>query len=208
MSRYSITILSQEAPVQQPEPTTKTGVDLPIGIRRLNWGCGPCVAPGWINSDRLVGEGIDLSCDIRDGLPLESGSLDYIAGIHVLQDVPYPDVVPALRELHRVLKPAGVLRLGLPDLDKAIRAYLERDTGYFYIPDRDARTPGGKLVAQLTWYGSVRTPFTHDCIEELLGKAGFRTVARCGFRETRSRYPDIVHLDNRPRESLFVEAVN
>jgi len=37
---------------------------------RLNWGCGPEPIPGWINSDRLDARGVDLCCDIRDGLPL------------------------------------------------------------------------------------------------------------------------------------------
>jgi predicted SAM-dependent methyltransferase len=178
-----------------------------VSLKRLNWGCGPCTAAGWINSDRLTGEGIDLSCDIRHGLPIGAESLDYAVSIHALQDLPYPDVLPALRELHRVLKPAGVLRLGLPDLDRAIRAYVRKDARYFYIPDEDAASMGGKLVAQIVWYGSVRTPFTYDCIEEFLAKAGFRQVRRCRYKETRSPYPEIVELDNRERESLFVEAV-
>ncbi len=42
---------------------------------------------------------------------------------------------------------------------------------------------------------------------ELLLRAGFRRVARCAFRLTSSGYGDIVELDNRERESLFVEAV-
>ena len=66
---------------------------------------------------------------------------------------------------------------------------------------------GAKLVTQIVWYGSVRTPFTFDFAEELLRKAGFASVQRCAFRRTASSYPQIVELDNRERESLFVEAV-
>lgn len=62
----------------------------------------------------------------------------------------------------------GVLRLALPDLDRAIGAYLRGDTRYFYIPDDAVRSAG---------------------------------------RETRSAHPGIVELDNRERESLFVEAI-
>ena len=40
-------------------------------IRRLNWGCDFCCPPGWINSDRKEGPGIDISCDILNGLPLD-----------------------------------------------------------------------------------------------------------------------------------------
>jgi SAM-dependent methyltransferase len=185
----------------------KVELDIHARPQRLNWGCGSCIAAGWINSDRHAGDGIDLCCDIRDGFPLESNSFDYIVSIHALQDLPYLDVLPALCELERVLKPGGVLRLGLPDLGRAIQAYLRQDRTYFYIPDHDASSIGGKLVAQIVWYGSVRTPFTYDCIEELLLKAGFQQVRRCGYRESKSPYVEIVDLDNRERESLFVEAV-
>ena len=89
-------------------------------VRRLNWGCGTRPEPGWINSDRKQGPGIDISCDIREGLPLADGSIDYAVSIHALPEVPYPDLVPVLEELHRVLKPGGVLRLGLPNLERAI----------------------------------------------------------------------------------------
>jgi hypothetical protein len=36
---------------------------------------------------------------------------------------PHLAITPALRELRRLLVPRGVLRLGLPDLDRAIDAY-------------------------------------------------------------------------------------
>ena len=176
-------------------------------IRRLNWGCGKRGEPGWINSDQKDGPGIDLSCDIRQGLPLESDSIDYCVSIHALPEVPYPELAPVLQELRRVIKPGGVLRLVLPDLLKAVEAYQRGDVDHFLIPDEDAQKPGAKLVLQLIWYGYSRTLFTHDFVEELLVKAGFSRVERCGFQQTTSSYPDIVALDNREQESLFVEAI-
>ena len=172
---------------------------------RLNWGCGGWAEPGWINSDLKEGPGIDLSCDIRAGLPLEEGSIDYAVSVHALPEVPYPDLVPALQELRRVLKPGGVLRLALPDLEKAIRAFLAGDRDYFADPDEDARSLGGKLAVQLTWYGYSRSLFTYDFVEEL-SRSRLREGIRCEFRLTASRFREIVDLDNRERESLFVEA--
>jgi len=174
--------------------------------RRLNFGCGPNPAPGWINADRIEADGIDVRGDIRDGLALPDDDVDAIVAIHALQDLEYFDLVPALRELRRVLRPGGVLRVAVPDLDRAIQAYLRGDHRYFYVPDADAVAIGMKLVTQIIWYGSVRTPFTFDALAEFLARAGFRDVARCAFRETLSRDPTLVDLDNRERESLFVEA--
>ena len=178
-----------------------------VSERRLNWGCGMDPPPGWITSDRKEGPGIQLSCDILEGLPLDGDSVDYAVSIHALPELPLAQLVPALTELRRVLRPGGVLRLALPDLVKGVRAYLDGDREYFLVPDDDAGSIGGKLVTQLLWYGYTRSLFTADFAEELLRSAGFSTVAHCAFGETRSPFTAIVELDNRERESLFVEAV-
>lgn len=175
-------------------------------VKRLNWGCGGHTLAGWINSDQKQGDGVDLCCDIRQGLPLESNSIDYAASIHALVEVPYDQIAAVLGELRRVLKPGGILRLCLPDLLKGVRAYERGDRNYFLVPDEDARLLGAKLVVQLIWYGYSRTIFTSDFIEEMLRKAGFARVEHCDYLQTSGPFPEIVELDNREAESLFVEA--
>lgn len=174
---------------------------------RLNWGCGPVIVPGWLNIDRVARPGVHSAGDIRDGLQLRDDSVDYAVAMHVIQDLPYLDVLPALVELRRALKAGGVLRLGVPDLERAIDAWRRGDARYFYIPDEEVSTLGGKLIVQATWYGSVRTPFTWDFLHELGLRARFAEIRRCTFRHTHSAWPDIVALDNRERESLYVEVV-
>jgi SAM-dependent methyltransferase len=174
------------------------------GPARLNWGCGDWVEPGWVNSDIKAGPGV-VGGDVRDRLPFDDESFDYVVSIHALPELPLGDLVPSLRELGRLLRPHGVLRLGLPDFDRAIRAYVEGDHEYFLIPDNEERTLGGKLITQVLWYGYSRSLFTYDFTEDLLHRAGFHNVRRCTYRETTSRFPEIVALDNREDESLFVE---
>jgi len=175
-------------------------------IKRLNWGCGGGGEPGWINSDRREGALIDHCCDIRNGLPVEAESIDYAVSIHALQEIPWIDLLPVLEELRRVLKTNGVLRLCLPDLEKGLQAFLRGDRGYFLIPDQDAQSLGGKFILHVLWLGHSRMLFTADFIEELLRKAGFREVVQCRYHETSSRFAEIIQLDNREAESLFVEA--
>jgi predicted SAM-dependent methyltransferase len=185
----------------------ESALPAPSGVRRLNWGCGEQPEPGWLNSDVKDVPGIDIVADVRSGLPLDSGTIDYVTSIHALPELPYPDLVPALKELHRVLKPGGVLRLVLPDLERGIEAFQSGDRSYFHVPDEDARSIGSKFVTQMVWYGYSRSLFVPDFVEELLERAGFRQVVRCEYRQTASPWPEIVELDNRERESLFMEGV-
>ena len=144
--------------------------------------------------------------DVRDGLPLAGASVASIVAMHILQDLPYPDLVPALAELRRVLCPGGVLRAGVPDLERAAAAFFRDDPAYFYVPDTEVTSAGAKLVVQAIWYGSVRTPFTWDFAQEMCAKAGFHATRRVHYRRTTTADDDIVELDNRERETLFFEA--
>ena len=57
----------------------------------------------------------------------------------------------ALRELLRVLRPGGVLRLGLPDLDRAIEAMASKSREYFWADEWEAVS--GSFVTQVTDHG-------------------------------------------------------
>src|SRR5262245_2290767 len=160
-------------------------------MRRLQWGCGAITPYGWVNSDIQPGPGVDIVADIRAGLPLADGSFDYIVSIHTLPEIPYCDLDRALSELHRVLRPGGVLSLSLPDLDKAIRAYLDKDIDYFRISYYVIRSIAGKMIVQLSWYGRSRCLFTVDSTAELLARNGYRSIQPCPFRQTGSPFPGI-----------------
>jgi SAM-dependent methyltransferase len=174
-------------------------------VTRLNWGCGEHFAAGWINSDVKAHPGVDLVADIRQGLPLDRDSIDYAVGIHVLPELAYPELVPALEELHRVLVPGGTLRLALPDLRRGIDAYLAGDEDYFKVGRDEVASLGGRFVVQMLWYGYSRSLFTADFALELLERAGFEDVRQCSFGQTAAGIAEIVALDNREEESLFVE---
>jgi SAM-dependent methyltransferase len=174
-------------------------------VKRLNWGCGAHVASGWINSDIKAEAGVDLVADIREGLPLDGGSVDYAVSIHALPELSYPDLVPVLEELRRVLKPGATLRLALPDLRRGIDAYLAGNENYFKVGADEVSSLGGRFIVQMLWYGYSRSLFTTDFALELLARAGFVDVVDCSFGVTASGISEIVELDNREDESLFVE---
>ena len=155
------TLSSMRSTLVRERPTAAPGTRYEVpsdAIARLNWGCGHAGEPGWVNSDIKGAPTIDITCDIRDGLPVDDDAFDYAVSIHALTMVPLPEIDQALRELRRVLKPGATLRLGLADLDRNIAAYQSGDRDFFLVPDRDAETTAGKFITQLVWYGYSVTP--------------------------------------------------
>jgi SAM-dependent methyltransferase len=174
-------------------------------VRRLNWGCGRDARRGWINADWTAGPGVNVVADIREGLPIENETIDYAVAVHALQELAYTELGPALAELHRILRAGGSLRVVVPDLDADIRAYMEHDDD-FLVPADPITSRGGRFIAHILESGRFRTPFTFDFAEELLVGAGFVDVTRCTYGETASGFQEIVELDSRERESIFIEA--
>jgi 3',5'-cyclic AMP phosphodiesterase CpdA len=130
--------------------------------------------------------------------------VDLISCPLAIQRLALYDVLVALRELCRVLKPGGVLRLGLVDFDTAIDAYRNNQCEYLWC--RAWNSDSGNFITQIINHGETRTPLTREFAAELLEKAGFGNVRPLPYRQTTSRYPEIVDLDSRPDECCFLEA--
>ena len=92
---------------------------------KLNIGCGPLRFPGEIGIDKFPTEASDLVLDFLDGLPYEDNSVDQVRFEHILEHLPFRPAPRAIFEIYRVLKPGGVLLLGVPDLLKTAFAFLE-----------------------------------------------------------------------------------
>jgi hypothetical protein len=63
---------------------------------------------------------------------------------------------------------------------------------------------GGRPMVAPGWINADRVP--GPGVDLPGDRAGFRDVGRCRFGRTASAHADIVGLDSRERESLFVEA--
>lgn len=91
---------------------------------RLHVGAGPHRLPGWLDTDLVSGE---VHLDLSRRLPLRSGSFAYAFAEHLIEHLSEPAGTSLLAELHRVLRPGGVLRLTTPDLRKVIALYEDRN---------------------------------------------------------------------------------
>ncbi len=62
--------------------------------------------------------------DLRKGIPASDGSVDAVYHSHVLEHIDRDAVPGFLTEVRRVLKPGGVHRVVVPDLERYAREYL------------------------------------------------------------------------------------
>ena len=209
-------------------------IDVPHGFSsvRLNLGCGLAVTKGWINIDgslnslvaampsmfhvlmyrltgakqyyseaeycRLLRDHVFIHHDLSNGIPLKEGIADYVYSSHFFEHLYREDANHLLNECYRVLKKGGVLRISVPDLEYALGLYSlgEKEKmlqNYFFVEDSESN------------YARHKYMYDFDMISSLLVKTGFCDVQRCQFQK--GTVPDINILDNRPDESLFVEAI-
>lgn len=102
--------------------------------RRINIGGGKWYARRWENVDFYAPWPYsDVRLDLRDrpALPYNSRSCDVVYCSHVLEHLPDAAVRHVLGEIARLLKIDGLVRLVVPDMDRALDAYRLRNEEFF-----------------------------------------------------------------------------
>lgn len=94
--------------------------------RLVNLGCGSRYHPIWINIDIAPCCSDVIPHDLSKNIPLESSSCDVVYHAAVLEHIRPADTKAFLGECKRVLKPGGILRVGVPDLESMCQLYLAK----------------------------------------------------------------------------------
>ncbi len=90
----------------------------------LNLGCGATFHPDWINIDFIATNENVVSHDLRKGIPFDNEQIDVLYNSHILEHFQKNIAVFFLNECYRVLKPNGIIRIAVPDLERIAREYL------------------------------------------------------------------------------------
>lgn len=91
----------------------------------LNMGCGSSYHSDWINIDINSSNKDVIECNIINGLPFENATIDVIYSSHVIEHLKENELDNVMKEINRVLKPKGILRLAVPDLEGIVNSYLK-----------------------------------------------------------------------------------
>lgn len=92
--------------------------------KMLNIGCGHRYHKDWVNIDVDPATPEVMKADITRGLPFADNSFEVVYHSNVLEHLPSQLGKHLIKECYRVLRPGGVLRINLPDLEKMVREYL------------------------------------------------------------------------------------
>ena len=93
-------------------------------MKLLNIGCGKTIHPDWVNYDLTAEvEGVTV-CDLTRGIPDPDASADFCYSSHVLEHLNHEEAEGFIAEQYRVLKPGGIIRIAVPDLETITRNYL------------------------------------------------------------------------------------
>jgi predicted SAM-dependent methyltransferase len=108
----------------QNETYEPKALAMAVGWSGLNLGCGQRFHPAWINLDLKPTHPSIRAWDVTRPLPFADESFDAVYHSHVLEHLPRDQAKAFLCECRRVLKPGGVLRLAIPNLEAIARLYL------------------------------------------------------------------------------------
>jgi SAM-dependent methyltransferase len=137
--------------------------------------------------------------DISRRLRFPDDYFECVYSSHVLEHL-HPDVAEhCLREVHRILAPAGIVRVAIPNLDALVAQYDPANPDAFLYGLYQGRGSASVASAERHWWH-----YNAGSLEALLHQTGFTDIRSCAYRE--GRMPDVETVDNRDG-SLFMEAV-
>jgi SAM-dependent methyltransferase len=133
--------------------------------------------------------------DATAKFPFPDAMFDCVFCSHFLEHL-YPDMAClCMQEVFRILKPMGIFRIAVPDLDKVVAAYDPQNPDEFCKGIFETSQKRDKN--QHHWH------YNEISLNRILHDIGFAEIYRCEFRA--GRCADVEVIDNRP-ESLFMEA--
>ena len=160
------------------------------GGHYLNLGCGRRFSqnPEWTNIDLRSSHDRVMAHDLATGIPFPDGTYDAVYHSNMLEHLDRAAAERLLRECCRVLKPGGLCRVGVPDMEDIDRVYLaeleKRAAGgsanrhewmVIEMIDQMARhEPGGAMAEYIRGHGQADVEFAVERAGNVARQVGAR----------------------------------
>ena len=204
-----------------------------LSLRGLHCGSGANFKAGFLNTDSMafsdergiathVG-GLTLiddtyfyfQFDATKSFPVEDASFEWIYSEHFIEHIPQNVAVAWFKDMKRLLKQGGLMRVSTPDLEKYIRGYLDPESLFFKEHIRRLNSMGVQnvpprrawLVNQIFRLWGHQHIYDFEELKFTAGLAGFtpELAKKCTYQS--GAVPELSALDRETRndESLYVE---
>jgi predicted SAM-dependent methyltransferase len=174
---------------------------------KLHLGCGNKHIDGYVNIDIRYLPGVDEVNNVGKLRNYKKESVDVIYASHVLEHFSRWEYMFVLHRWYELLKPNGILRLGVPDFNEIVNYYLKTKdlrgiSGILY---------GGQDYSENNHYWV----WDFETITKELKDIGFKKVYKYDWRSTEHSHIDdytqsyLPHMDkeNGTLLSLNIEAI-
>lgn len=174
-------------------------------MQLLNIGCGPCYMDGWINIDISAAHKTDICADV---LALNFDGVDAILLTHMVEHLNLNEASEAFGLFYKWLKPGGILRLGVPSLELAAKAYVNgSDMRFLYGANFKGYYLHDTACERFNYFMKEwehKITYDFQQLRLMLFDAGFSIIER--KEANNSAIPNFNH-DRYISESLYVEAI-
>ncbi len=206
----------------------------------VQYGCGLSAPEQWINFDvsptlriqkiPLFGKWIVKRTgtvfpnnvkygDIIKGLPIKENSCSGVYSSHTLEHLSLNGFREALRNTYKILRPGGIFRCIVPDLEPAARKYI-KDLDNGNTTASIGFVGGDTLLGTVARSKSLRGIFRHylgnskhlwmwdhESMAYELKQAGFENVRRCSFNDSSDEMFTYVEEKKRFVSAVAIECI-
>lgn len=98
------------------------------GLNKINLGCGTDIKKDYVNLEIRDLPGVDIVCDMTEGIPVADNTFDYALAKDLLEHFPLDYTDTIMQEWNRILKPGGHIEIMVPNTLLNINNWLNGNT--------------------------------------------------------------------------------
>jgi len=136
--------------------------------------------------------------DLRYPFSCPDNSIDGIYSSHTLEHLNMAAAKKMLREVYRILKPGKYFRIIVPDLEKVISFYLQKNSDFQF-------ETGCEAIHYLTQKWGHLSVWDNEFLTKILNQTGFTDIRKVEYGSGGKDKRLIKEKESRRHESLVIE---